>query len=672
MSDRNPTLINDRYEVIDRIGRGGMAEVFRARDLLLDREVAVKVLFPENASDPNFVERFRREAQSAAGLNHPNIVGVYDWGQHGSTYFMAMEFVPGNTLAQIIRRHGTLRAEVAARIGAQIADALAFAHRNGVVHRDVKPANILITDAGFVKVADFGIARAIDAGHDESLTQDGAVMGTATYFSPEQAKGEGADPRSDMYSLGIVLYEAVAGRPPFVAESALATAYKQVHDQAEPLPKAAPGTPNKFSAIVGKCMAKDPAVRYATADQLRDDLRNFLTNGTVIAFEQALGRMPIVEDLESAVTSVIAPVVAQPIVDQAFEDPNTTQLIARTQVMPASATSAGVHGGSGDGDDVSLPDYDNNNRSHGYIFGAVAAVLVLIAGAVFLVTSVMGNEGMKVPNVVGKPYTDAAKELTDKGFIVTPNAVAKEGVGDDIVYEQTPAANAPTKAGDTITITYNPSKPPVTVPAIQGLTIADATAKLQQVGLQLTVVETRLDPTLGNGQIISQDPQATTTMPAGGTIKVVVSGGAGQVIIPNVSGQTSAAAQTLLQGAPYKFVVTVENEPSPTVAKGMVTRTDPAFGMPVDSGTPLKVYVSAGPQQIAVPSVEGTKEADAVAALKNVGLAADVRYANVAPGDPNDGKVISQGTAANTMADPGTKIVLTIGKSAGATTLPGG
>ena len=667
MSGQNPTLINDRYEVIDRIGRGGMAEVFRARDLLLDREVAVKVLFPENASDPNFVERFRREAQSAAGLNHPNIVGVYDWGQHGSTYFMAMEFVPGNTLAQIIRRHGTLRAEVAARIGAQIADALAFAHRNGVVHRDVKPANILITDAGFVKVADFGIARAIDAGHDESLTQDGAVMGTATYFSPEQAKGEGADPRSDMYSLGIVLYEAVAGRPPFVAESALATAYKQVHDQAEPLPKAAPGTPNKYSAIVGKCMAKDPAVRYATADQLRDDLRNFLTNGTVIAYEQALGRMPMVEDLESAVTSVIAPVVAQPIVDHAFEDPNTTQLIQRTQVMPSSGSgSSGVPG------DVSLPEYENNGKSRGYVFGAIAAVLVLIAGAVFLVTSVMSNEGMKVPNVVGKLYADAAKELTDKGFIVTPNAVAKEGVGDDIVYEQTPQANAPTKAGDTITITYNPSKPPVAVPAIQGLTIAEATAKLQAVGLLLTVVETRLDPTLGNGQIISQDPQATVSMPAGGTIKVVVSGGAGQVIIPNVSGQTSSAAQTLLQGAPYKFVVTVENEPSPTVAKGMVTRTDPAFGMPVDSGTPLKVYVSAGPQQVAVPAVEGKSQAEADAALKAVGLAADVRTATVPAGDPNDGKVISQGTAANTMVDPGTKIVLTIGKSAGATTLPGG
>jgi serine/threonine-protein kinase len=581
---------------------------------------------------------------------------------------MAMEYVPGNTLAQIIRRHGTLRAEVAARIGAQIADALAFAHRNGVVHRDVKPANILITDAGFVKVADFGIARAIDAGHDEGLTQDGAVMGTATYFSPEQAKGEGADPRSDMYSLGIVLYEAVAGRPPFVAESALATAYKQVHDQAEPLPKAAPGTPNKYSAIVGKCMAKDPVVRYATADQLRDDLRNFLTNGTVIAYEQALGRMPMVEDLESAITSVIAPVVAQPIVDQAFEDPNTTQLIQRTQVMPASATSAGVHGGSGDGGDVELPRYDNDDKSRGYIFGAVAAVLVLIAGAVFLVTSVMGNEGMKVPNVVGRLYTEAAKELTDKGFIVTPNAVAKEGVGDDIVYQQSPEANAPTKAGDTITITYNPSKPPVAVPAIQGLTIAEATATLQQVGLLLTVVETRLDPTLGNGQIISQDPQATTSMPAGGTIKVVVSGGAGQVIIPNVSGQTSSAAQTLLQGAPYKFVVTVETEPSPTVAKGLVTRTDPAFGMPVDSATPLKVYVSAGPQQVAVPAIEGKTQAEADAALKAVGLAADVRTATVPAGDPNDGKVISQGTAANTMVDPGTKIVLTIGKATATTT----
>ncbi|MFM8826229.1 MAG: protein kinase domain-containing protein, partial [Actinomycetota bacterium] len=389
MTGPNPTIINDRYQLAERIGRGGMAEVWKARDLLLDREIAIKVLFPENAADPAFVERFRREAQSAAGLNHPNIVGVYDWGQHGSTYFMAMEFVPGNTLAQIIRRYGSLRADVAARIGAQVADALAFAHRNGVVHRDVKPANILITDAGVAKVADFGIARAIDAGHDEGLTQEGSVMGTATYFSPEQAKGETADPRSDMYSLGIVLYEMVAGRPPFVAETALATAYKQVHDNPVPLPQVAPGIPVRFAAVVAKCLAKEPQFRYSSADRMRDDLRNFLAGNKVIAYEQAAGRLPMTEDDFDAPTTAVAPVppsavaAAQAGTSGAAAtdaDAADTQLLQRTQVMPAgagaagSAAAAGAAGGGGS--DVHMPDYEDEGKGRGYIAGAIAAVVV--------------------------------------------------------------------------------------------------------------------------------------------------------------------------------------------------------------------------------------------------------------------------------------------------------
>ncbi|MFN5602828.1 MAG: protein kinase domain-containing protein, partial [Acidimicrobiaceae bacterium] len=231
MSNENPTVINNRYQTIRRIGRGGMAEVYLAHDLLLDRDVALKVLFPEHAIDPNFVERFRREAQAVAGLNHPNIVSVYDWGQTGNTYFMAMEFVAGRTLAEHLRRHTKLEPRNAAGATKAIADALAYAHRNNVVHRDIKPANILISDDGNVKVVDFGIARALDAAHDEGLTQDGAVMGTATYFSPEQAKGESLDARSDIYSVGVLLYELITGQPPFSGETALATAYKQVNEQ---------------------------------------------------------------------------------------------------------------------------------------------------------------------------------------------------------------------------------------------------------------------------------------------------------------------------------------------------------------------------------------------------------------------------------------------------------
>ena len=275
MAEREPVVLNGRYELHKRIARGGMADVVLARDQLLERPVAVKILFAEFATDSAFVERFRREAQAAAGLNHPNIVGVYDWGREGNTYFIVMEYVDGRSLADLLRTEGTLHPDRAADIATDVAAALGFAHRNGVVHRDIKPGNVLISSAGLVKVTDFGIARAISHNGEEALTQTGSVMGTATYFSPEQAQGKAVDPRSDLYSLGVVMYEMVCGKAPFQAENPVAVAYKHVQEQVVPLARVNPSVPASYEAITMRLLAKNPVDRYASAEELRADLRRF-------------------------------------------------------------------------------------------------------------------------------------------------------------------------------------------------------------------------------------------------------------------------------------------------------------------------------------------------------------------------------------------------------------
>src|SRR6478609_3053030 len=281
-------VLSGRYEIHRKIARGGMAEVFLARDRSLDRPVAVKVLFPEFATDPAFVERFRREAQAAANLSHPNIVGVYDWGAENSTYFIVMEFVDGKSLAEIVRTSGPLHPRRAAEVAFEVAGALGFAHAKGVVHRDVKPGNVIISTSGVAKVTDFGIARALSS-PSEDLTAAGAVMGTASYFSPEQAQGFPVDARSDLYSLGVVLFELVTGRAPFTGDSPVAIAYKHVQEQPPRPSDLVAGVPVGLEAIIGRLLAKQPDNRYLSADDLRADLRRWLDGDTPLALAAAQG-----------------------------------------------------------------------------------------------------------------------------------------------------------------------------------------------------------------------------------------------------------------------------------------------------------------------------------------------------------------------------------------------
>jgi serine/threonine-protein kinase len=645
MSNTNNTVVNDRYELLKRIGRGGMADVFLAHDILLDRDVAVKVLFPEHAIDPNFVERFRREAQAVAGLNHPNIVSVYDWGQTGNTYFMAMEFVDGRTLAEALRRSGRMTAKSAATVAMAIANALAYAHRNNVVHRDIKPANILMGNDGAIKVVDFGIARALDSGHDAGLTQDGAVMGTATYFSPEQAKGEGLDLRSDLYSLGIVLYELVSGRPPFTGDSALATAYKQVNEDAERLKNLVPDVPMALEAIVAKCMAKDATVRYPNAEALRDDLRRFINGEATLAVDEARvrsGKAPLGPGNLDQATTVM------PSVNTATPSGGTP----RTAVMPTTMQPV-----------ETLPDYDDAPSKRGYIIGAVVAGVVVLAGIIFLIASMGGGaSGVAVPNVKGQPCDVAKTALETAKFTIALNPATTVCDATQTVVNQSPAGGDTAKEGEAITLVFAAQK--FDVPALLGLTEDAARTQVEAAGFVFVKGADVINPTYATGQVAMQNPAGKTQLEKGGTVTVNLSGGTGQLAVPSiVTGQTTSAAQTFLQGDPYKFVVTIVEEASATVAKGIVIRTDPVAGTLVSAGTPVSVFVSSGPQPVAMPSVKGLAEADALAKLTVVGLGAEVDYVNLAAGDANIGKVISQGTAAGATVTPGTKVVLTIGRA---------
>ena len=653
MSNPNRTVINDRYEIRERIGRGGMADVFLARDILLDRDVAVKVLFPEHAIDPNFVERFRREAQSVAGLNHPNIVSVYDWGQTGNTYFMAMEYVQGRTLSDALRRHGPMSPRDAVNVALAIAGALAFAHRNNVVHRDIKPANILMANDGGIKVVDFGIARALDAGHDAGLTQDGAVMGTATYFSPEQAKGEGLDLRSDLYSLGIVLYELLAGRPPFSGESALATAYMQVNQTPERLRTINSNIPNALEAIVSKCMAKDATLRYRTAEALRDDLNRFLNGQPTLAMDEArmrAGKPPLAATNLDEATTVMAPVAPTPSAAPSGDATPATG-IEHTAVMPTAMQPI-----------ETLPYYDDDAPSkRGYIIGAIAAGIVVLAGIGFLIATMGGTSGVPVPSVSGKTCDVAKTELETAKFVVALNPVDTVCDATQTVANQSPAGGDTAETGDTITLVF--AAPKVDVPALLGLTEDAARAQVEALGFVFVKGADVINPTYAKGQVAMQTPAGKTQLEKGGTVTVNLSGGTGQVALPAiVVGQTTEAAQTFLQGEPYKFAVTIAEEASATVPKGIVVRTDPAAGMLVDPGAAVTVYVSSGPQPVAMPAVKGLTEADARGKLTAVGLGAEVDYVNLPAGDVNIDKVISQGTAAGAMVTPETKIVLTVGR----------
>jgi len=646
-----PVVINARYELGRRIGRGGMAEVFVARDKLLDRPVAVKILFSEYAKDPLFVERFRREAMSAAGLNHPNIVAVYDWGQVDTTYYIAMEYVQGRTLAEILAKHERLSVLQACDIALDVAGALSSAHAAGVVHRDIKPANVIVSPTGHVKVADFGIARAIGAAVEQGLTQTGAVMGTATYFSPEQAQGGQPDPRSDLYSLGVIMYEMLAGEPPFSGENAIAIAYKQVHDIPVALRTRNPEVSPEFNAIVMKCLAKDPARRYATAMSLSDDLRRFVDGKEVMALTE-----------ERKASASASATTQLPVVDSAgsADDQPTT-------VLPTT-TGRGSRG-------TTYPPYDDviPRRTAAWVFGSVASILALVAVGLFTfraVTDENAGANIIVPSVVGMNIEEAKSLLIDLGLVPIEDPRVRDDVPNDVVYEQTPPAETAAAQGDNVVLLYNPGFVPIEVPNLVGLSVEEATTVLKTAGLRLVVNEFIASTEIPANQIIVQTPTAGLGARPNSVVTVDVSGGTNTVRVPDVIGDEQNAAVKLLSAAPLNFVIDLRPEASDVIEAGRVIRTEPLGDTAVPPGSTIIVVVSTGKAQVVLPNVVGSDGAVAASSLTSLGLTVQVSEQLLPAGDANVGKVISQTPAAGASVAAGGAVTIVVGKADTTTTVP--
>ena len=601
-----------------------MAMVYRAQDLLLNRAVALKILYPELSADPLFVERFRREAQAAANLSHPNIVPVFDWGEDEGTYFIVMELVEGTSLADMLRGSRTLTASRSAQLVAQVAAALGYAHRNGVVHRDVKPGNILITSDGQVKVTDFGIAQAVSS--EDQLAEEGSVMGTATYFSPEQAEGAAVDGRSDVYSLGVVLYEMLVGRPPFIGDSPVAVSSQHVHGTVPPLTDFNNTVPHDLESIVMEALAKSPAQRYQTADEFRADLLRF-TEGQPV---RAAGH------------------------DVAFWGADATRSVAA--VAPGERTQS-VPVMTGPRTDI------RRRRGNGTAITAAVVIILLAVGGLAYFLKSNSPTVTTMPDVVGQQITNAKATLTGDGFTVKIlQQSSTKPVGT--VLTSNPAAGASTTKGQLIIlrVSLGVVAAPVTVPDTTKMTLSDAESTLRTAQLKFTPrFVTSAPPGTIPNTVISQTPKGGTQAHVNDTVVLSILSPGYAFSMPDLSGNTTVqAAQTIGQDQ-LTVSPTQSSQCSNTVAAGLVVATNPAANQPVKAGSAVVLITSSGVCKVLVPNVIGRTTTGASAALKsdNLTLGSDTVSTSLACTPAQSGFIDSQSPAPGLNAPFGSPVDVT-------------
>jgi beta-lactam-binding protein with PASTA domain len=594
-------VFNQRYRLKEKIGSGGMAEVYLADDLSLSREVAVKVLHAQFAADPAFIQRFRYEAQAAANLNHPNIVNIYDWGNEGDLYYIVMEYVEGRDLKDILRSEGRLIPERAAEIAAEVCAALQFAHRSNLVHRDIKPHNIFITNIGQVKVMDFGIAR---EGNGGGITQTGMVMGTPQYISPEQAQGLAVDGRSDIYSLGVVLYEILTGQVPFDDPNPVTITYKQVREDPMPPSVIDPEIPATLEAIVMKAMSKNPANRFQNAQEMKADLLRFLEG---------------------------MPVSATPILPEG----------AYTGAAAAVPVAAG-------------------GRKWPWIVAAVVLVLIVVAVILALVLGGGGGK-VEVPNLQGMTEQQAMDTLDGLGLSlgdIEDQYIEEEGEKAGVIISQDPEWGTMLARGEKVNVTVTRE---LRMPEVKGMTRTEAENTLK--GLGISVIEIQNVPTDDEDEVntvLSQEPAGGRLISPDTSVRLEVGVEQKKVAVPDVVGDTQESAEGALSDA--GFQVNVMEEASSEVDQGRVIRQSPLANQKALEGSPVTIWVSTGPSVVEVPEVRGELEEDA----KDILTAAGLSY-TVIPQDTTDptevGRVVDQVPLPGAMVDSGYNVRIFIGRT---------
>ncbi|MBI5311297.1 MAG: Stk1 family PASTA domain-containing Ser/Thr kinase [Actinobacteria bacterium] len=599
------TLVDSRYKVAQRIGSGGMADVYLCEDQHLHRQVALKVMHERFAQDKQFVERFEREAQAAAGLQHKNVVGVYDRGQVGGTYYIAMEYLTGRTLKDVVNAMGALDPKLAIHIVQQVLAAAKFAHSRGIVHRDIKPQNVMIDDEWNVKVTDFGIAHNPVAG---DVTQTGQMIGTAQYISPEQAQGKPISSASDIYSTGAVLFELLTGKVPFDGESSVAIALKHINEPAPRPSLVNPAVPPVLDAVVLKAMAKSPVERFASADEFSAALEN-----AKVSLGEGAGKT----EIRSAPTAVAA-----------------TAAVAATP--------------------PSEDELKRKRRKRNWIIAG--CVLAAIAVALLLWFLLAGNK-QTVPNVIGRSVGDAQSRLASAGFEsqVFNEQTTKAPAGE--VFKQSPGGGEEAKKGSTVILTVSSGPGKVVMPDVSGLKQSEATEKLEAQGLKVTVKK-EFDPDVKKGRAIRTTPLAGTTAEKGSEVDLYISKGPEQIEVPNVVGMDIEEATTTLEKDGFE-VDTIEEDSSED--EGQVLKQSPAATTKADDGSTVKLTVASGTND--VPDVTGLSEADATQELEDAGFKVETSEVDV-PDSDDDGNVVGQDPSSGT-ASVGSIVTIEVGVFSG-------